>query len=136
MLRLLYFRELYHLHRLPLYIVSDQDNLVTFGGVCGVCPIPRLTLVVLIILKLTCKRRLSIIFWETSFEVWWFIISGLGQNWLTIILQIRALDLAHSLLFMGNNPHAPLDLAHVYSKRVSTKVEDLVIQIQEIQVLK
>jgi hypothetical protein len=59
------------------------------------------------------------------------------QNWLTIVLQIRALDLAHSVLFMGNNPHAPLDLAHVpYSKRVSTKVEDLVIQIQEIQVLK
>jgi hypothetical protein len=75
---IVFSRTLPHLHRLPLSIVSDQDILFTFGGVCGVCPIPRLTLVVLIILKLTGKWRLSIIFWETSFEVWWFIILGLG----------------------------------------------------------
>lgn len=52
-----------------LLLIGILGFLAASGGVCGICPIPNLTLVVLTILKLTDKWRLSIIVWETCFEV-------------------------------------------------------------------
>lgn len=75
-----------------LFLIKILGFRVTFGAFCGIYPIPSLTLVMLIILKLTGKQRM--------------IISSLGirsdfrLSFLTTVLQIGAPNLAHSSLFM------------------------------------
>jgi hypothetical protein len=79
----------------PLFKIGTLNFLATFGGICGGCPIQSLNLVVLIIiLKLTDKRRWLIVHREICFKAWWVIISSVEiknyfkRSSLTIGLQI------------------------------------------------